>query len=286
MEETYKKVRSRLGYQALFDTEDIEDALRYAKENTFRAVELNMNDINFLPENYMAENRRQVRKTADKLGISMLLHAPEGLDLVNVQDGVRFAVVERLKEIIDFARDLSAPCVTIHLGMSSCISVDGKMLPLHRAYPELYKEVISSSLSELARYAKGKTCLCLENTEITNERIVREILVELLGYDDLFLTWDIGHSHQYKARVREWEEEFFLDYKNRVRNVHIHDNNGKWDEHNIIGNGTLNLGHYVSILADLNAYMIFEVRPRERAVECLRRFREHMKSPQASGVKP
>lgn len=278
MGDKYVRVSRRLGYQALFDTEDIEDALDFGKSNGFGAVELNMNGLNFLPENYMGEDRRRVRKIADKMGVSLLLHAPEGLNLLNVQDGVRMAVIERLKEIIDFARDLSAQCVTFHLGMSSALSVDGKMLPLHRAYPELYKEVVRSSLMELGVYARGKTNLCLENTEITNSRIVREILVELLGHVNLFLTWDIGHTHQYSARVRQWEEEFFLDYKNRIRNTHIHDNNGKWDEHNVIGEGTLDLGHYLPMLMDLNAYMIFEVRPRERALTCLSRFMEQMKT--------
>jgi sugar phosphate isomerase/epimerase len=278
MEGRLPRISKRLGYQALFDTEDIEDALDFAEKNGFGTVELNMNGLNFLPENYMGEDRRRVRKIAEKKGISMLLHAPEGLNLVNVQDGVRMAVVERLKEIIDFARDLSAPCVTFHLGAIPVLSVEGKLAPLHRVYPELYKEVIRSSLVELGHYAKGKTNLCLENTEITNSRIVREVLVELLGQGNLFLTWDIGHTHQYGARIRQWEEEFFLDYRNRIRNTHIHDNNGKWDEHNVIGEGTLDLSHYLPVLIDLNAHMIFEVRPRERAVTCLARFMEQMKA--------
>lgn len=272
MENRYERIRKRLGYQALFDTEDVEEALKYASENGFGAVELNMNDINFLPENCMDEDRRRLQKIAKKLDLSMLLHAPEGLNMMNVHEGVRFAVVERLKEIVDLARDLGASCVTVHLGMSSVISVGGKLVPLHRVYPELYKEAIRSSLHELGEYAKEKTSICLENTEITNERIVREVLVELLRDGNLFLTWDIGHSHQYKTKVRQWEEEFFLDHRKRIKNVHIHDNNGKWDEHNIIGSGTLDLEHYLGILVDLNPFMIFEVRPRERAVECLRRF--------------
>ncbi len=269
-----EKMMRRLGYQALFDAEDIDDALVYAKDNGFGAVELNLNGLNFLPENYLGEDRRRVRKLADKMGISMLLHAPEGLNLLNVQDGVRMAVVERLKEIVDFARDLSAGCVTFHLGFSSAISVEGKMLPLYKAYPELYKEVVTSALLELSEYAKGKTNLCLENTEITTSRLVREVLVGLLGQAGLCLTWDIGHSHQYNTRVRQWEEEFFLYYKSKIRNTHIHDNNGRWDEHNVLGKGTLDLGHYMPILLDLNSYMVFEVRPRERALECLHKFTE------------
>jgi len=278
MGDKYASISKRLGYQALFDAEDIEDALDFAQKNGFGAVELNMNGLNFLPENYMGEDRRRVRKIAEKMGISMLLHAPEGLNLLNVQDGVRMAVIERIKEIIDFARDLSASCVTFHLGMMSALSVEGKMVPLHRIYPELYKEVIRSSLTELGEYSKGKTSICLENTEVTNSRIVREVLVELLGHSNLFLTWDIGHTHQYGARVRQWEEEFFLDYRGKVKNAHIHDNNGKWDEHNVIGEGTLDLGHYLPVLVDLNSHLIFEVRPRERAVTCLARFMEQMKT--------
>jgi hypothetical protein len=46
----------------------------------------------------------------------------------------------------------------------------------------------------------------------------------------------------------------------------------------VIGEGTLNLDHYLPVLIDLNAHMIFEVRPRERALICLARFMEHMKT--------
>ena len=52
MEDRFEKIRKRMGYQVLFDAEDIEDALRFAKDNRFKAVELNMNGIDFLPENY------------------------------------------------------------------------------------------------------------------------------------------------------------------------------------------------------------------------------------------
>jgi len=91
---------------------------------------------------------------------------------------------------------------------------------------------------------------------------------------NLCLTMDVGHINVYKGRVKEAEEDFFKNHRRLIRSSHLHDNDGKWDMHDIIGNGSINFIPYLRMLAKQNAWCIFEVRPKESAVECLRRFRE------------
>jgi sugar phosphate isomerase/epimerase len=52
----------------------------------------------------------------------------------------------------------------------------------------------------------------------------------------------------------------------------MHDNNGEWDQHNIIGEGNIDFKPYFELLADSDNYYIFEVRPKESAMECVNRF--------------
>jgi sugar phosphate isomerase/epimerase len=87
---------------------------------------------------------------------------------------------------------------------------------------------------------------------------------------------DVGHISVYKGKVKEAEENFFRAHARHIRSAHIHDNNGEWDMHDVIGNGKIDFLPYFRLLASQNAYCIFEVRPKESAVECLRRFREQL----------
>jgi sugar phosphate isomerase/epimerase len=89
----------------------------------------------------------------------------------------------------------------------------------------------------------------------------------------LSLTWDIGHTNILKGTNKKEEEDFFIRFLDRIKNCHIHDNNGEWDEHNIIGKGNIDFKKYFSILNNTNSYFILEVRPKERAIKSYKRLK-------------
>ncbi len=253
----------RIGIQILFDIADPKKALEYTEKHGLGALELNMTSPPFFPENIDDVSRKALISSK----IPILLHAPNGLSLFNLHKKPLDAVIDRLLEIIDFAHEIKARCLTIHLGSSYKISVAGELKPIHEILPERYEFTLRYSLERLSEYSRGKTLLCVENTSGFRYDLSLRIMREFLNREQIYLTWDIGHTNRLKGAMRDREIDFMQEYSHLIRNCHIHDNHGGWDEHNIIGEGNVDFDFYLSKLVDLQTYLIIEVRPRERAIE-------------------
>ncbi len=263
-------IKERIGFQALFDFKDAREALDYAVRQGFSAIEFNMSSPAFFPENVGEGSRRALSASP----IPVLLHAPDGLSLFSLHRKPLDAVICRLSEVVDFAGEIGARCVTIHLGSTFHISEGGRMKFMHELFPGEYEAELRYSLKRLSEYAKEKTLLCVENTSGFRYPLSHRVLRELLADEQLYLTWDIGHTNRLKGEERKREESFMLEYARLIKNCHIHDNHGDWDEHNVIGEGNIDFRYYLSLLEKLDTYFIIEVRPRDRAVESYERLKE------------
>ncbi|MCK4308276.1 sugar phosphate isomerase/epimerase [candidate division WOR-3 bacterium] len=270
----------KIGYQALFDFEDAFHAVEFGIEKGFQCVELNQTATNFSPEKYSPVQRKRLKNYE----FPILIHAPQDVSLFNLNKKALDGTIAQLYEIIDFAHEISARTITLHLGSTFPISTGGKMLWTHHIMPQEFARVLEYALLKLIEYANHRVFLCVENTSGFRYKISQPIVAKLLSTQDLHLTWDIGHTNTLKSHKdlvskpqeicplpfhtnREKEEKFFLKFLNKVREVHLHDNNGDWDEHGIIGTGTVDFKHYFEILKPIDPYFILEVRPKERALE-------------------
>ncbi|MDO9575207.1 MAG: sugar phosphate isomerase/epimerase [bacterium] len=263
-------IKERIGFQVLFDFKDPGEALDYAVEQGFSAIEFNMSSPAFFPENISEKTRRMLSISP----IPVLLHAPDGLSLFNLHRKPLEGIVDRLCEVIDLADEIKARCVTIHLGSTFHISEGGQMKFMHKLFPKEYESALRYSLKRLSDYAKTKTFLCVENTSGFRYNLSHKVLKDFLSDEELYLTWDIGHTNRLKGEEREREERFMLEYAHLIKNCHIHDNSGGWDEHTVIGDGNIDFIHYLSKLEKLDTYFIIEVRPKERAVESYARLKK------------
>jgi len=264
----YGEIKARLGYAATVGETGITGAIDFARENGFHAVELNANVPVFFPEKYTAAERKQIRAYAAARGIALSLHAPEDICLLNLHRTVYRAGLERMKEVLAFAGDIGAGRVTIHIGTSVYFTmVDGK-LSLHTVYPDLYREVLRESLTELRDYAAGKTLPCIENVNYFGRLVVQEVLAEMLPQGGLYLTWDWGHSYNNPEQA-----DFMQAHAAFVRNCHVHDHNGK-NDHIVVGDGKVDFAYLFKLLKDNDTNFIFEVRPREMACRCRERLEQ------------
>jgi sugar phosphate isomerase/epimerase len=260
----------QFGYAASAGEKDIFDAIKYASDNGFSSVELNVNMPIFFPENFTSKQREEVKKYKDGLGVDITLHAPEDLTLLQLQKSIRKATMERFKEVLDFAGDIGASRVTMHVGPAVCFTLTDRKSYLDEIYYEEYREILKSSLNELADYSRGKTMLCIENSGRFPERLVQSTLEEVLAENEnLFLTWDIGHSYENQYN----EVQFFQKHVDRIKTCHVHDNNGKSD-HQIIGEGGVDFKRHFDLMGDKDISYIIEVRPRENALKSLEKLNE------------
>jgi len=260
-----------MGLQVLFDFSSIIDALGFCSDNGFRVLELNLGNIEFQRQLGHARERRRIRAAALRHGVALAIHAIDGPSFFIPSPRVRAAGVKQLKEELDWAEGIGAKNVVMHLGFDMSFGMDGGSRYTHQEFPEYYSRALADSLAELKAYARGKARLCVENVGGFRYELTQPILDRLLG-GNLGLCLDVGHINVLKPKMRAKELAFFRRHSQRIFHSHVHDNSGLRDEHSALGRGRIDFLPFFRLLEKTDALLIFEVRPKESAIESLRYF--------------
>ncbi len=145
------------------------------------------------------------------------------IDITETAKGKRIGMVDEIKRALEIADVIPFRYIVQHIGVSG------------QEFDERRREAAFSSLEEIKVFAgqRGVEVL-LEN--IPNALATAERLNTFLAETHLNLNYcfDIGHAHM----SRGVEEEFSL-MKPRIRSTHLHDNNGREDQHLFPGKGTI-----------------------------------------------
>lgn len=223
--ETPKKVKlnGMLGIQPDIDHSP-KEAFEFAAENGFKHVEIFMEHPFYSRENLTYSEILELKGCYD---IDLLVHAPvSSLNFLSTSEAMRRMSYSELEKIVYFSERCNAETVTFHLGWNQGFITGKGFIYQPELYEEHNREVI---LSELYPFLKEhRTKLCLENT-IDIDSNLRDCIVFLLEETELGLTLDIGHYNIKKGH------DLYLDYFDRVRNIHLHDNDGVNDTHNALG---------------------------------------------------
>lgn len=269
-----QRIERRLGFQTLADFDDIALALDFAAHHSFRALEVNLGNPNYLQQLRSSRERARIRERSRKYRIALLIHSVDGLnyflaDRQHLMMNLRF-----MKKIMTDAAAAGVIHYTFHLGMDMRYAYAGNQAKYTwELYPEYFADNLCWLLQELRAASRDyeRMTLGIENVGGFRFPWVLPILERSLG-GRLGLSMDIGHINVYKSRVQETENDFFFRHRQWIKSAHIHDNDGKTDQHSVIGEGTIDFLPYFQMLAKLNAWCIFEVRPKEAALECRNRF--------------
>jgi sugar phosphate isomerase/epimerase len=135
----------------------------------------------------------------------------------------RIKAVDEIKRALEIAESVPTRYAVQHLGVSQ------------QEYSDWAVEAAFSSLDELRSFGKQRGVeILLEN--IPNALSSAERLRHFLAVThlDMGFVFDVGHAHI----MQGVEHEFDL-MKDRIRSLHVHDNNGEEDKHlfPIIGEG-------------------------------------------------
>jgi sugar phosphate isomerase/epimerase len=268
-----ERIERKLGFQTLFDFRDAVEAIDFAADNGFKAIELNLGNPYYLNQLRSARERARIRAAARRRRTDVLVHSVDGLNFLRVDWQHAQMNLNMLKKLIRCATEAEVRHFTFHLGVDMFYGYSAGKKYTYEIYPELFADNLRRVLLELRVFARDQVVLGVENVGGFRYPWVFPLLHKVLG-GRLCLTMDVGHINVYKGRVKEAEEDFFKDHRRLIRSSHLHDNDGKWDMHDVIGNGSINFVPYLRMLAEQNAYCIFEVRPKESAVESLHRYRD------------
>lgn len=266
-------VRQRLGLQILFDFSSIIDAIGFCSGNGLAVLEINLGNIEFQRQLADVRERRRIRAVALRQGVALAIHAIDGPSFFIPSDKVRAASVRLLKQELDWAYGIGARNVVMHLGFDMNFGMSGGSRFTHEQFPDYFAAALREALTELKAYARGRARLCVENVGGFRYGLTPPILSRLLG-GNLGLCLDVGHVNVQPPKQRTKELAFFRKHRHSIFHSHVHDNSGFRDEHSSLGRGRIDFVPFFRLLEKTDALVVFEVRPKESALESLRYFEE------------
>lgn len=173
----------------------------------------------------------------DSLGMKFQVHAPlSDVNIGSVYEPMRRAALNEIKQTILMCHQLEIPLVTVHPGFVQGIA----FLDRTRAL-----EMTKVSVKEIASFAADHdVTVVLENlpANINGTCTSASELLEAIGDTGIGICFDLGHANT-AGQIEE-----FLEIVDRFGNVHLHNNQGKWDQHNQIDDGSADIAKVVSVL--------------------------------------
>ena len=205
-------------------------------------------------EMYSKEDMAKVAHLMAEGGRTVTFHGPF-MDLApgGVDECIRKATVTRLKRTMELVRLFRPKSVVFHAGY------DDSRYHAHR------DEWLSASLAtweSMTRLAEEMgVVIHLENVyEQTPEMIVA--LLDTMSSENLGFCLDIGHMNVFgKVPLSEW----LTALAPHLREVHLHDNDGRNDAHASIGSGTAPFEELFGYLRDKEIRPLFTLEPHEEA---------------------
>jgi len=212
-------MKIRIGNQTAYSARSVMEPFEFALANGFTAFEFfpdrGYSGVGGWAEHELNEEaRRWFRQAAKENGIELTVHAPlEFSPLNNPEDG-------RLYSTVEFAHDIGATLVNLHLDMSR--GVDGFVEALRPA---------------LLLTAEAKLKLAVENTVWTGPDDFNACFTALREHSEVDashagMCFDLGHANLFGSlRNNYWAYLDALTPRVPIVHLHLHENFGDRDSH-------------------------------------------------------
>lgn len=220
----------RIGFTSVLG-KSIEDDIKFCAKGGFDYYEL---DFGFhQPSEVKDISLLQILGASDM--IKFTTHAQWYLPDATVIEKIRKASVDVIKEDILFAREIGATRLCFHAGVREFPQfMDESCLD---AFCKFISEIIDSKGIELAIENSPMSTISLCHLE-------RHFDYLFAKFPQLKMVLDIGHQFTVTHEVLS----FYKKFKDRIVEIHIHDNDGLVDEHKAIGDGKID---YTLLFAQL-----------------------------------
>jgi sugar phosphate isomerase/epimerase len=178
-----------------------------------------------------------IRYGMTSMGMHFQVHAPlSDVNIGSVHEPMRRAAISEVKDTIAMCEKLEIPLVTLHPGFVQGIAFLDRSKAITKT---------KESLLELSKFSMEHAVeLVVENlpANINGTCTHASELLSVLEGTGLGICFDMGHANT-AGQVDE-----FLKEVGRFRNVHLHNNEGEWDQHNRIDDGSADLEKVVTAL--------------------------------------
>ena len=187
---------------------------------------------------------------------SVTLHAPfNELFPCAIDPRARVLAADRFRETIALAKGYGAEKIVIHGGYNP-----------QMYYPCWYTEQSALFWKDFLKTLPEGLTVCVENVLEPTPDMLLDIVQ---GVEDprLRLCLDVGHVNAYsKVSARDWIEK----YGAYLSHLHIHNNDGTWDTHSALFDGTLPIRELVDVaMRETEATATLELPKCEPSVKWL-----------------
>ena len=201
-------------------------------------------------------NLEEVKGLAERLkenGIPITFHGPFKDLLPGAEDRkVRRASMERIEGAIRLAEFFSPKVIVCHTGLIERVNPSNLNGWVERSW---------ESWGPLVELAEGlNTTIAIENVyEAAPEPIER--LIAALNSPHVGFCLDIGHLNVWsQVPLEDW----FQSLGRHIKEVHLHDNRGREDEHLPMGLGEIDYNPLFSLLKKIGGRPLFTIEPIRR----------------------
>ena len=222
-----KMKKPEIGVMGQLTTKNILDDLDFVIKNDFQWFEIGLDWVqNF---NLSDKTINEIKKRAEESNVKLIIHTAWYLPTSSLLPEIKKGVIKNIKKAIVLADKVGSDRLTIHPG--------------YREMPDPALELTYSSLIDnlnkiVKNTKKYKVNICLENLDNMASYLcynVKDYLRVLRAVRGLKTTLDIGHANTTETKPVEYLD----NVKETILNMHVHDNNGKNDEHKCIGEGNI-----------------------------------------------
>jgi sugar phosphate isomerase/epimerase len=216
-------------------------------------------------DNASSQDVKEVNGILKDAGVVCTVHAPfMDLSPGGVDRTIRAVTKDKLKKSVEMANILNARGIVCHGGYNKWY-FDGHKQVWLDASLDTWQEILQGAGKDLP--------VMIEN--IFEEE--PSTLIELFGHfkdKELYYCFDSGHFNLFsKVSLEEW----LTPLREKIREMHLHDNHGTSDEHLPIGMGTFpfrELKTFVKVLG--NMIYTSEIHGEARAVEGIKKLKEFL----------
>ncbi|MGD0645660.1 MAG: sugar phosphate isomerase/epimerase [Candidatus Bathyarchaeia archaeon] len=241
----------------------IEEMFEAASESGFSHIEIDLLEKHSCIESFNAKRIRKIVKQAAKYNISISLHIPYTLNPSDEILSIRRANVEYLEKTIKLAHKIKATHITTHIGYYVGLpswkwkrkkALDRLILSLKEVFPLCSKLEVVLAIENVNPMPKDSEFFYLGDSINDLNYIFSKLKSPFLK-----LCLDVGHANTNEGPIKYIEE-----FADKIVSVHVHDNKGKYDEHLVIGTGTINWSSLADEFKKIKFYgpFVYEVVSR------------------------
>ncbi|MFA6587626.1 MAG: TIM barrel protein [Patescibacteria group bacterium] len=253
-----------IGYRTIYQ-KDIRFAIKEAKKNDFKVIEIHLTSPQFSPFKYSLKELKLIKYFAAREDIILQVHAPLEQSLIFTNKQLRIGAKRQLEEMIKFGRNLGVKCLTLHPGKAAIYHfADGKKVKDDDVYPKFYGGLFEDSIKHIVSIVPKDFFVCIENTDNFTSQY-QKVLNKYLPSGKLFLTWDIRKNYSYKTNKLIKEQWGFIQRnKDYVKNLHV---SGFSITHGEIKGWEKRLDRFIGLFGNRRLSLIIEIMPLKYALE-------------------